>query len=128
MITTMGQHQNYFPQCTMDNDPQSFYWTSRNASKGDTFTVRFDRLEPIKDVHLVTGKPGHPNQDCLHEGVVEVQLDGDTEDQWQVFARVVQGQMDRKDGVGLDKAVRALRVRVTQDQPEWLAIQDIQLS
>lgn len=100
-----------------DWDRTSYFWSNRPPADGDTFTWTFESPVAARSVAVMTGEPGNAARDRLAQGVVEVSRDGAS------FDRL--GDIQSGSGGGtLDVPVKALRLRVTGEQHDWLIVQD----
>ena len=111
-------YQDNAPERAFDGSDASFFWAAAAPKKGDWFVVTLDN--PTK-FHRISVRTGHPtfHRDYLEHGVVDVSPDGHN---WTTLG-------DFHDGVATAAApetpVKSIRVRVTDSQAGWLAIQEI---
>ena len=117
--TTLKTYQSFSPDRAFDGDiNKSYFWSMGDVKEDDTFTVTFDTAVPLKGVNVITGAPEFAMYQ-LGTGVLEVSADGTT------FEKAA----DFKDGAAQaelkDKTVKAVRIRATKPQAQWLIIRDI---
>jgi hexosaminidase len=118
--TALPTYEDCVPANAFDGDESTFFWCSRQANAGETFTVVLDKPAPLKSIRVVTGHPDHP-QDFVHEGVVEISTDGSTFSPAAVFKDgIAEGTLGGKD-------IKAIRIRLTQDNGFWLVIREIEV-
>jgi hypothetical protein len=114
--SSLATGNNQIRQFAFDGDPDTFFASEKDAAKGDHFTLTFDAPARVKSVRVLTGRP--KGGDALGSGVVEVSADGKAFEELAAFA----------DGTaaGAPKgAVKAIRIRVTDDLKHPLVIREI---
>jgi hypothetical protein len=104
----------------MDGFTESWFWSGRNANAGDYLTVTLLKPAALKRVRAVTGGENYHN-DRVREGVLEVAYEGADFCKLATFDErgIAEGEPR---GV-----VRAVRVRVTASQQNWLIVREIDL-
>ncbi len=122
VTTTMRTYQTYVPQRAFDgNLDGSYFWSAGEVRKGETFTIVLEKPGDFKTVEAYTGTAQLPNL-RLYNGVLEVSTDGDTFSEAATFGA---------DGVARasvsGKTIKAVRLRCTEDQPQWLVIREVVL-
>jgi hypothetical protein len=116
--TRLPAYQDNAPERAFDGSDSSFFWAATAPKKGDWFVVTLDN--PTK-FHRISVRTGHPqfHRDYLEHGVIDVSPDGHS---WTTLG-------DFHDGVATvavpETPVKSIRVRVTDSQAGWLAIQEI---
>jgi hexosaminidase len=100
-----------------DLDETSFFWANRELREGDHLTLELFNQRPLKHARVSTGDAEKPD-DKLQSGVLEVLP---VEGKWLEVAVFSEGQVD----CALpDKALRAVRIRCTDNQPNWLRLHE----
>ncbi|XP_035252341.1 alpha-1,6-mannosyl-glycoprotein 4-beta-N-acetylglucosaminyltransferase-like [Anguilla anguilla] len=107
-----------------------FFW-GRRVANGSHVSVRFREPAALRRVRVLTGSPEHSG-DVLRAGLAEVGWAGarggslDACQTYRKIGRFVNGTLDVEGpGLGVRGPVDCLRVRVTEDQKEWLILQDL---
>ncbi len=103
-------------QFAFDGNPDTYFASEKNATKGDHFTLTFDAPATVTSVRVATGRPA--GGDALAAGVLEVSADGKT---FAALATFADGS-----AAGTPKGkVKAVRVRPTEDLAHPLVIREI---
>ena len=118
--TNLKTYQTFLPERAFDGDQNSYFWASGETKAGDQMTITLDQPAALQEIWVLTGSE-QVQQGRLYEGVVEVSEDG------QKFDAV--GEF--RDGLGYAKlngrTVKAVRIRCTKNQTEWLVVREIEL-
>jgi hypothetical protein len=121
IVTRMRPHEEHVANYAFDGSDNSFFWSDRAPKTGATFSVV---LNTPTAFHRLAARTGHPtlHRDQLKQGVLEISFDG------KAFQQVA----EFKDGAAQadlpNKPIKAVRIRVTGDQEEWLAVREIELN
>ena len=122
VTTSLGSYQNHWPELAFDGRADTFFWADRALNDGDHFTLNLKSAITRKStVTLATGGPASHNGDRLEKGVLEASSGGDS---WKEIATFENGT-----AVGeVMPGTRALRLRVTAPQTNWLIIHEIAIN
>jgi hypothetical protein len=104
-------------QFAFDGDTNTYFASEKNATKEDYVTLRLDRAVRLKSLEVISGKPN--GDDRLETGTLEVSADGTA---FETVAAFENGSARAK---GLDRMVKAVRVRPTEDLKHPLVIREI---
>lgn len=124
VVSTLGTTGTNFPERAIDGSRVSVYWSDRLVYAGDTVAATFEKLQQAREIRCVTGKNENGGGgDCLHHGVLEISEDGTVWHEIAVF----------KDGIAAGTlpagtTFKALRIRATQRQEEWLVVREFEFS
>ncbi|MBI2301324.1 MAG: hypothetical protein HYU66_20640, partial [Armatimonadetes bacterium] len=110
---------DYVPQLAFDGRQDSYFWSHRPPKAGDCFTLRFVQPVNLNKAEAQTGRSD--GLDPLEHGVLETSIDGET------FTNPVPFENGSAVLDGGGRAVRALRIRATEDGTFWLAVREIDL-
>lgn len=113
--TNMPVYKNYTPSQAVDNDLNSYFWSSRGQRVGDYLVVDLGQVEKIDGFEL---KMGNNNQDYFHRCFVEISIDGIT---WEKVVSI----RDKKEYVHnfpTEKEARYLKVTGESDEEYWVII------
>lgn len=119
--TSMPQNGFYEPLFAMDGFLETWFWSNRNANAGDLFTATLVKPTALKRVRAVTGGEGYHN-DRVHKGVLEVAYEGADFRELATFDERGIAEVETR-GV-----VRAVRIRLTASQQNWLIVREIDLA
>ena len=120
-IATLWNHYgDHTPEMAFDGMLDTYFWSFGSVAKDSTFTVDFDDPDMVSGVVVTTGHPEHP-EDYLHEGVLEASTDG------QKFKEIAKFKNGVAETGMIGFRVKALRIRVTKDNGNWLVIREIAL-
>lgn len=118
--TNLKTYQTFLPERAFDGNPDSYFWAAGEAKSGDQLTIILDQPAALQEIRVLTGSE-QVQQGRLYEGVVEVSDNG------QKFDAV--GEF--RDGIGFAKlngrTVKAVRIRCTKNQTEWLVVREFEL-
>ncbi|MBS1713244.1 MAG: family 20 glycosylhydrolase [Armatimonadetes bacterium] len=113
--TAYGDHA---PGLAFDGLDDTYFWSYGQPSAGSSFTVVFDEADLVPGLTVTTGHPDHPD-DYVHEGVLEVSPDGQ---KWREMAKFEKG-VAKTGMIGFN--VKAVRIRLTKDNGNWLVVREI---
>lgn len=117
LSTTLGAEPMHPLVQAFDLDPASFYWSDRNLRRDDHLTLNFFAPRVLKHAKITTGDADKP-KDRLQEGVLEMLPD---RGQWTQVAEFKDGVVDC-DLPPLP--LRALRLRATREQSNWMRVHE----
>ena len=103
-----------------DQDEASFFWSNRSLRLDDHITLELFGLRNLKHATVSTGDADKPD-DCLQHGVLEVLTETG---KWTEVASFEAGKVDCDLPLF---AIRALRLRCTENQPNWLRVHSFTL-
>ncbi|MDR3689019.1 MAG: glycoside hydrolase family 20 zincin-like fold domain-containing protein [Fimbriimonas sp.] len=103
-----------------DGSPNTFFWSDGEVVKGDYFEVLLTQPREITGIHVITGHRAHP-QDFLQHGILEISADGAS------FTKVAEFRDGIADADLSHQMVKAIRLKVTDNQPNWLIVREIEL-
>lgn len=118
--TSLGAEGPNQLERAFDQKEESFFWSNRALHVDDHITLELFGRRNLKHVSVTTGDADKPD-DCLQHGVLEVLPDGG---KWTEVAVFDAGKVDCDLPVF---ALRALRLRCTESQPNWLRVHEITL-
>ena len=118
--TDMQPSGGQIAQRAFDGNEQSYFWSDGSPGAGSTFTLVLDTAKAATSVRILTGTPDHPD-DIAHHADVEVSADGTT------FVSIGSFSTAEFDGTIPGGMVKAVRIRVTANNGNWLAIREIEL-
>ncbi|MBK7644239.1 MAG: beta-N-acetylhexosaminidase [Planctomycetes bacterium] len=115
--TTLGQEANNGLERAFDLDEASFFWTNRALRTDDHLTLELFGIRTLKHARVTTGDADKP-LDRLQSGVLEVlPVNGE----WKSVADFTDGKVD----CDLPpEPIRAVRLRCTASQPNWLRVHE----
>ena len=117
--TSLGHHQEFWPELAFDGRTETFFWANRELREGDHFTLHLKQATAGEtSINIVTGGTASRNGDRLKNGVIEATSDANS---WSKIATFQDGQASGK----LPPGTRQVRLRVTGGQTEWLIIHEI---
>ena len=125
ITTNLVTYQDNAPVKAFDGSLESFWWGNHRGggglSAGDYFTITLAQPMAVNKIRAVTGESDH-REDNLHKGVLDVSTDGTTFEKAAEFKKGV-AEADLK-----GKQVKAIRIRATADQENWLIIREVLLN
>lgn len=102
---------------TIDQNPQTFFWSSRSPKEGDTFCITFPKASQRKlAISMQTGSD--QGKDKLEKGIFEACGEDGS---WQKLGDFKEGHIT----VTTPKGTKAIRLFVTAPQGSWLVIKEI---
>lgn len=104
-------------QFAFDADPATYFASGRNPTAADHLTLTFDHPVALKSVAVATGRPD--GSDALTAGALEVSADG------TAFESAATFEKGKATAAGKGRAVKAVRVRPTADQPHPLVVREV---
>ncbi len=104
-------------QFAFDGNPATYFASEKPATKADHLTFRFENPVAVKSITVLTGRPN--GDDKLPKGVVELSTDGTKFEEVGTFAD------GKATTAGNWKAVRALRIRPTEDLTTPLVVREV---
>ena len=123
VISTLNTEAGNVPSRAFDGSREAVYWANGGARTGDTVAVVFEQVQTPKHVSCITGKnETGGGGDRLHSGVLEISSDGKT---WHPVAKFSRGFAEAELPAGTQ--VKALRLRVTNPQAEWLLVREFEI-
>ena len=123
VLSTLGAAEGNIPERAFDGARETVYWANHGPRFGDTVTVIFEEAQTPGSVRCITGKnETGGGGDRLHRGVLEISPDGKS---WHRVANFSEGFAEAELPAGTP--VKALRLRVTASQAEWLLIREFEL-
>ena len=115
--TTLGAAGQNELERAFDLDESSFFWSNRELRTDDSITLELFGPRTLKHARVTTGDSEQPN-DSLQRGVLEVQaVDG----KWLEVAGFSDGRVDCELP---QQPLRAVRMRCTEGQPNWLRVHE----
>jgi hypothetical protein len=127
--TTMGTHENYYPEYAFDNSMTTYYWTPRSPKSGDSFEIVFSSPLTLSQgkIQVITGR-GDPASDILVEGELDVLAKDPAEDARKPASWIPVGKIKNGQGAGhWASDLEGMRLRITKDQTTWLVIRNFVL-
>ncbi|NXY85470.1 MGT4C acetylglucosaminyltransferase, partial [Alcedo cyanopectus] len=129
LFTTMSIFENYQPLKAYS--PAEGYFWGKDPRAGSTFSVVFQQPARVTRVRVRTGSRERQG-DFLHGGVLELgrgrRASGRDCSSYTTVGTFKKGAFDQQ---GLERVtpgpVECVRIRVTQDQSEWLIIQSVDI-
>lgn len=119
--TSMTPAEGYPAEAGFDGRFTRFFWSQEPPKSGDHFTVHLDQAVSPLRICVYTGSD-IVRDDWLRAGVLEVSEDGED---FQVLSEIRQPVADV---MSSGKSVKAIRIRVTEDQQQRLAVREIVLA
>ncbi|XP_039941243.1 alpha-1,6-mannosyl-glycoprotein 4-beta-N-acetylglucosaminyltransferase-like isoform X1 [Hirundo rustica] len=128
LYTSMSVFENYEPLKAYSS-AQGYFW-GKDPVAGSTFSIVFQQPARVSRVRVRTGSAERPG-DFLRAGLLELgQHQGRSQDcsSYIPVGSFEKGTLEQR---GLERVlpgpVECVRIRVTQDQTEWLIIQSIDI-
>ncbi|NWY28787.1 MGT4C acetylglucosaminyltransferase, partial [Pheucticus melanocephalus] len=122
------QGTNYEPLKAYSS-AQGYFW-GKDPAAGSTFTIVFQQPARVGRVRVRTGSVERPG-DFLHAGLLELGQHRDRSRDCSSYIPVGSFEKGTLEQQGLERVlpgpVECMRIRVTQDQSEWLIIQSIDI-
>ena len=118
ITTNMNPYEDHIALNAFDGDPETFFWREGPPQAGEWLQVTFAEPLKAKSIKVPTGHPDGGRDQLVH-GVLEATEDGST---WNLSTEFQKGQAELNiEG----KAIKAFRVRVTQNGSFWLVVREI---
>jgi hypothetical protein len=118
--SSLGNHQDYYPEFAFDGGPETFYWSDRGLVAGDHFTLLLDEASDLKKVTILLGTERY-RQEYVHAGKLQVQGEDGS---WTELAELNSARVEAKLPAG---TIKAIRLRVEEPQRFWLIVREIEL-
>ncbi|MEU8226302.1 beta-N-acetylglucosaminidase domain-containing protein [Kribbella sp. NPDC048915] len=116
--TNLGTYQDNVPARMIDNDPETFFWSSGAPGPGSEIRVDLGAPAPIGAIELLMGKDGSPN-DFIPSGVLEYSVDGS---QWTELTRATTAEVRATASEGT--TARYVRYRSLTTSDFWLVVRE----
>ena len=123
ITSTLPTNGRNVPARVFDGTRETVFWTTRGPKRGDCLTIFFDEIQSAATVRCITGKnETGGGGDRLHHGVLEISPDGEL---WRAVARFKDGFAEATLPAGTQ--IKAMRMRTTLPQDEWLLVREFEL-
>ncbi len=120
--TTLKTASDHIRQFAFDGDAETYFASEQNATTADHFTLVFARPVALQSVTVITGRPN--GEDMLDAGSLEVSTDGKQFRSLLTITPAAKGEMSLQGG---GKAVKAVRIKPTEDLKHPLAIREVRI-
>ncbi len=118
--STLGNHEDYFPEFAFDGNFETFYWSDRGLAAGDHFTLMLDEPAEWKRVTILLGTQRY-REEYVHAGLLQIQApDGSWKDLKELSSAKVVAELP-------GGPLKGIRLRVQEPQRFWLIVREIQL-
>ncbi|XP_008632877.1 PREDICTED: alpha-1,3-mannosyl-glycoprotein 4-beta-N-acetylglucosaminyltransferase C-like isoform X2 [Corvus brachyrhynchos] len=128
LYTSMSIFENYEPLKAYSS-AQGYFW-GKDPAAGSTFSIVFQQPARVSRVWVRTGSKERPG-DFLRAGLLELGQRRDRSQHCSFYIPVGSFEKGMLEQRGLERVlpgpVECVRIRVTQDQSEWLIIQSIDI-
>ncbi|XP_064255403.1 alpha-1,6-mannosyl-glycoprotein 4-beta-N-acetylglucosaminyltransferase-like isoform X1 [Passer domesticus] len=128
LYTSMSIFENYEPLKAYSS-AQGYFW-GKDPAAGSTFSIVFQQPARVSRVRVRTGSVERPG-DFLRAGLLELGQRRDRSRDCSSYIPVGSFKKGTLEQQGLERVlpgpVECVRIRVTQDQSEWLIIQSIDI-
>ncbi|NXY50277.1 MGT4C acetylglucosaminyltransferase, partial [Ceuthmochares aereus] len=129
LFTSMSVFENYEP-IKAYSTAEGYFW-GKDPAAGSTFSIVFQQPSRVTRVRVRTGSKEH-QRDFLRSGVLELgwqrRADGRDCTTYTMVGTFEKGMLEwRRLEKDVPSSVECVRIRVTQDQSEWLIIQSIDI-
>ena len=114
--TTMPTYSTYFPEFMKDNDPNTYFWSSRGAQAGDYFQIDLGQITAVSRITFKSGVPDHAT-DFVNNGELCYSADGQS---WTTLCSITQ----RNTELDVNIQARYIRVCITKDQTPWVTVSE----
>lgn len=118
--TTMGTYSDYITDYAYDGSYISHFWSSSAPSTGATFQITLDTPRQVDTIKVYMANSSKPD-DWMQNGVVEVSADGTN------FVEVATISTAEFEVSITAQTVKAVRLRCTAGQSNWVIIREIAL-
>jgi hexosaminidase len=115
--TSLAAEGNFVLERAFDLDEQSFFWSNRGLRVEDHVTLELFGVRTLKHARVTTGDADKP-KDLLVAGVLELQL---ADGKWVEVASFSEGKVDCDLP---EKPARAVRLRCTEGQSNWVRVHE----
>src|ERR1700722_11403379 len=117
VVSTLKTGQSQIRQFALDDDPNTYFESEKNASKNDHFTLQLDATVTVASIEVLTGKPDGSN--ALEKGVMEVSTDGK---KFETAAKFEGGNATAR---LKNRVVKAIRMHPAEDLAHPLVVREI---
>jgi hexosaminidase len=118
--TTIPTHGNFHPEYAFDGNDLSYFWSDGGVKAGQHFTIVLDEPILVRSIEVRSGTEFKPN-DIVHKGSLQISENGvdfrDVGDFTDGTARVLLG----------GEKIRGIRIRITDNQSNWLILREFSL-
>lgn len=114
--TSLPVYQTYSTDFMKDNDPNTYFWSSRGGQKGDYFEIDLGATVSVSRITFKSGVPDHA-ADYVQSGELCYSADGQS---WTRLCAL--GGRDTV--VDVDIKARYIRVNITADQTSWITVSE----
>ncbi len=114
--TSLPTYSTYFPEFMKDNDPNTYFWSSRGAQTGDYFEIDLGTVTAVSHITFKTGVPDHAT-DYVQSGELSYSADGQS---WTTLCSISQ----RDTELDVEIQARYVRVNVTENQTSWVTVSE----
>jgi len=116
--TSIPNVKNSPIELAVDGDDSTYFHSSRRPQKDETVTVRLKKAINNTNITVLTGKPD--GEDSLNSGVLEAKT---SNNHWKPIATFFGGKAEAT----IKSKTQAIRIRMTANQGNWLAIREIKI-
>lgn len=114
--TSMPTYSTYMPEFMADHDPNTYFWSSRGAQKGDYVQIDLGAITSVSRITFKNGVPDHA-ADFISAGELSYSADGQS---WTTICAI----SERDTIADVNIRARYIRVTVTKDQTNWVTISE----
>lgn len=114
--TSMPTYSTHFPEFMADNDPNTYFWSSRGAQTGDYIQIDLGAVISVSHVTFKSGVPDHA-ADYVISGDLCYSADGQS---WTTLCAIT----DRDTALDVEIKARYVRVIITKDQTNWVTVSE----
>ncbi|MDF2881475.1 MAG: beta-N-acetylhexosaminidase [Clostridiaceae bacterium] len=118
-ISSFNTYSNYTTDKMIDNDANTFYWTSAHGKAGDYFGVDLGEVKEVKTLNILMGSPWG-DSDYMRNGVVEYSTDNST---WTTITGILSEKEISLSNLSIN--ARYIRYRCAQDYGiDWVKVRE----
>lgn len=114
--TSMPTYSTYAPEFMADLDPNTYFWSSRGAQKGDYVQIDLGTVTSVSRITFKNGVPDHA-ADFIIAGELSYSVDGQS---WTKIRAI----SERDTVADVNIRARYIRVTVTKDQTNWVTVSE----
>lgn len=114
--TNLPTYSTYHPDFMSDNDPTTYFWSSRGGQKGDYFEIDLGAVVAVSRITFKSGVADHAT-DYVNQGELCYSADGLN---WTIITALT----GRDTIVNVDIRARFIRVNITADQTSWITVSE----
>ncbi len=114
--TSMPTYSTYAPEFMADNDPTTYFWSSRGAQKGDFIQIDLGAITAVSRITFKNGVPDHA-ADFIGAAELSYSIDGQS---WTKLCAIT----GRDTVADVNIRARYIRVTVTKDQTNWVTVSE----